>query len=87
MGQGEIIERVESVLRDAFPDMEMDIYFLPEDGRVHGSVFWNGFAGLDHIDRQHELRRPLKEKLGDEYKRVGVLLAYTPEELESMRAA
>ena len=79
-------EQVIAALQSAFPGIEVDIE-THSDGRVHGHVIWAGFAELDDVDRQTEIRSVLKKKLGPDAQRVGILLAYTPDELRAMRAA
>ena len=56
-------------------------------GRVSGSVIWGGFDGTDDIERQQTLRKLLSDKLGEEIQDVGILLTYTPREIEIMSAA
>lgn len=79
-------QKVREILETAFPGIEVDFDTLT-DGRIAGSVSWAGFADLDHVDRQIEIRGVLREKLGAEAQQVGVLLAYTPDELKAMNAA
>jgi|GEM_PF-2550018 acid stress-induced BolA-like protein IbaG/YrbA len=56
-------------------------------GRVFGRVIWSGFEGMDDVDRQQMLRDLLAEKLGQDIFDVGILITYTPRELEIMSAA
>jgi hypothetical protein len=79
-------QRVKDILECAFPGIKVDTEVLP-GGRVSGSVVWEGFAGLDHVDRQSKIRTLLREKLGADAQQVGVLLTYTPAELKAMNAA
>ncbi|MDO8587380.1 MAG: hypothetical protein Q7T82_10095 [Armatimonadota bacterium] len=79
-------QKVMDILRESFPGIELDIDVLP-DGRISGSVVWEGFTGLDQVDRQDKLRSVLREKLGADAQQVGVLLTYTPDELRAMHAA
>ncbi len=64
----------------------MDFDVLP-DGRVTGHVVWEGFAGMDHFDRQDKLRTVLPEELSDDARKVGIMLTYTPTEMRAMDAA
>ena len=42
---------------------------------------------MDEVDRQTMVRNELRDKLGKDARQVGVLLTYTPDELEAMNAA
>ena len=77
---------VRKILENAFPGIDVSTEVLP-DGRITGSVVWSGFTNLDHVERQSEIRAVLREKLGADAQMVGVLLAYTPDELKAMNAA
>ena len=79
-------QEVTDALKAAFPGIEVSIDVLP-DGRISGSVVWEGFAGLDQVDRQNKIRTLLRQKLGADAQQVGVLLTYTPDELNAMNAA
>lgn len=79
-------EKVKSILKSAFPGMEVEID-PPSGGRMSGSVIWAGFEDVDHVDRQTKIRSVLREELGENAKQIGILLAYTPNEIEAMRAA
>jgi stress-induced morphogen len=82
----ELLEKVEKVLRDAFPGMTVSIENMP-DGRLSGSVTWAGFAEMDDVDRQMMIRTLLRNELGDDVKRVNILLAHTPDELDAKHTA
>lgn len=77
---------VRDILGTAFPGIEVLTEVLP-DGRISGSVVWAGFTGLDEVDRQDKIRTVLRQELGADAQQVGVLLTYTPDELEAMNAA
>ena len=79
-------QQIAQILTQAFPGMTID---LDETlgPRVHGRIVWDGFDGKDQVDRQTAVRQALKQKLGPEAQQVGVLLTYTPTELEAMQAA
>lgn len=79
-------EKVKEILDAEFPGIEVETEVVP-GGRIHGHVIWAGFAEMDDVDRQTRIRAVLKEKLGPDAQQVGLLLAYTPDELKAMRAA
>ena len=79
-------QKVRDLLEAAFPGIIMDTEVL-SDERISGTVIWAGFEGQDHVDRQTMIRTMLREKLGDDAQCVGVLLTYTPEEMDAMNAA
>ena len=82
-------ELVREFLTERFGDMggmDVDIETMPS-GRVAGEIVWAGFAGQEHIERQRLVRAALKERFGAEAQLVGVLLAYTPAEVDHMAAA
>jgi len=79
-------QKVRELLEAAFPGIIMDTEIL-SDERLAGSVIWVGFDGFDHVERQTMIRKVLREKLGDEFKQVGVLLTCTPDEIDAMNAA
>jgi hypothetical protein len=77
--------KVKSILETAFQGIKVLTEVFP-DGRISGSVIWAGFDGLDEVDRQTIVRNELRDKLGADAQQVGVLLTYTPDELEAMNA-
>ena len=79
-------QRVRKILQDNFAGIRIDLEQIPGQ-KIAGSVVWDGFAGLDHVDRQHLVRQALQAALGPEIQQVGILLTYTPEELGAMLAA
>ncbi|MCC6442241.1 MAG: hypothetical protein IT210_02170 [Armatimonadetes bacterium] len=79
-------QAVIDILRAAFPGMEVTLEALP-GGRLSGRVVWEGFSELDQVDRQNRIWEELRRKLGAEARQVGVLLTYTPDEMNAMSAA
>ena len=74
------------ILGQAFPGIEVDVDSLP-GGRVSGRVVWDGFTDHDNVERQQMIRMALSAGLGAEATQVGILLTYTPHELQVMMAA
>jgi hypothetical protein len=81
-----MVERVTECLELAFAGISLDLEEVP-GGRISGSAVWDGFADLDQVDRQQQLRTVLRRDLGAEATLVGVILTYTPHELDAMKAA
>ncbi len=79
-------QRVTHILQQAFRGMEVELYEM-SNGRLSGTVIWQGFDGEEQGDRQHLIREALQSALGAEAQEVGVLLAYTPHEMRVMQAA
>lgn len=79
-------KRVKDALEAEFRAICVDIEVLP-DGRVSGLLVSTDFDELDQVDRQKRIRDTLQQALGVDAQRVGVLLPYTPAEMESMNAA
>ena len=77
---------ITQILQDKFPGIRVELEEIPEQ-RISGSVIWDGFSGLDHVDRQHMIRQALKTAMGSDAQQVGILLTYTPSELGAMMAA
>ena len=87
MAQQVMVQQIRSVLENAFTGIGIEELIELPTGRIAGSVSWAGFAGMDDVERQERIRTVLKDEMGPDAQLVGVLLAYTPEELTSMRAA
>jgi len=82
-----MVERVKEILRQSFPGMNVEAIRTTSAGRVAGRVEWDGFADMDDVERQERIRAILRDKLGDEFHEVSILLAYTPDELRAMQSA
>lgn len=79
-------QQVRQILEKAFPGIQVDVDSGPS-GRVNGHVIWDGFTGHDNVERQQMIRAALNTGLGAEVTQVGILLTYTPVELQAMMAA
>ncbi len=84
-------ERVREILARRFSTATVDLETMPS-GRVTGTFVWDGFVGGksdeddDMVARQQTIRRVLREELGPDAQYVGVLLTYTPDEINEMAA-
>jgi hypothetical protein len=81
-----MVERVTKVLESRFPGIDLQIEEMP-NGRIMGTVVREGFADLDQVDRQTNLRDALRDNPNLDGSQIGLILAYTPEELFAMKAA
>lgn len=79
-------QQVKGILKNNFAGMEVVLDTLP-DQKITGRVVWEGFTGHDHVARQQMVRQALRDALGAEAQLVGILLTYTPREMNAMRAA
>lgn len=82
----EIEQQIITALSSAFTGIVVKLEVMPS-GRISGSVVWEYFNGCDDAERQRMIRDVLQRQLGQDSTTVGVLLTYTPEELEEMNAA
>jgi hypothetical protein len=80
------MQTVTDTLKSKFDGMEVDLEKMA-NGRITGHVVWSGFSGKDHFERQTEIRTWLSERLGEDAQDIGILLAFTPQEVEAMEAA
>ena len=79
-------QQITHILQQAFDGMDVELREM-SNGRLSGTVIWNGFDEKDMGDRQDLVRTALKEALGTQFSQVGVLLTYTPREMMLMSAA
>lgn len=79
-------QQVTYILQQAFQGMDVELFEM-SSGRLSGTVIWDGFEGQEQGDRQHLIRKTLKEALGAQVQEVSILLAYTPREMMLMQAA
>lgn len=77
MKQEKFIDRVSAALRSSFKGVKLDLE-PDEDGRVTGEIAWSGFDPIDGYADQIKLSKALKEKLGADAARVGMILTFTP---------
>lgn len=70
-----------------FPGAELVDFGRDPSGRVAGVVAWTGFDGQAQIDRQQRLWSGLRARFNaDDLRRVGLILTFTPRELQSIDA-
>lgn len=84
----ELAEILTRILEEAFPGGRVeDLEEAPAGARIGGVLVWEGFDGMEPIDRQAELWRVLREKLSaEQQQQVSLIMAFTPRELEAISA-
>ena len=80
----DLAARVNAILIQEFPGSQVDVGKFYGAERVSGEIVWDGFEGLDHLDRQKRVHEALRRGLGAEAIGVSTILAYTPHESELM---
>ena len=81
-----LLRKLKRVLREAFPGMTLEVEETVPGHKVGGFFVWEGFHGVEQLDRQHMLRDVLAEKLTVEERRaVNVILTLTPDEMAVAR--
>ena len=73
-------QRIEELVGTGFPGSELR---WQEDNlikRPSGTLVWEGFDGLSHIDRQQRLGAYLREHLGEDKTLIGMIFTLTPRE-------
>lgn len=79
-------QQIESVLTQASAEARVELDKM-SNGRFSGVLVWEGFENDDSVERQRRVRQALTEGLNGSASQVGVLLVYTPRELQIMQAA
>jgi hypothetical protein len=83
----ELIHELTLVLLREFPGSMPELEQAKPLQKVGGYLIWNGFEGIEQIDRQRQLTAAIKRTLPpSEQLRVTTILTVTPEESELMRA-
>jgi acid stress-induced BolA-like protein IbaG/YrbA len=81
-----LVDKVERVLKDAFRGARPELEQGKPSDKIGGFLIWEGFSGIEQIDRQRALSKALKEGLGkQDLNRITTILAATPEEATVMR--
>lgn len=73
--------RLTRVLREAFPGATVRLDKVSSSDKVSGFLVWNGFGGVDQIDRQSRLWQILRARLSaEEQMKISAVLTLTPSE-------
>jgi len=78
------IQEIEAALAARFRGADIELR-RAKNGRIRGSVIWDGFQGLPQIDRQVALGNALDEGVSEEQRsQVSMILTMTPDEAVSI---
>jgi hypothetical protein len=78
------INGIKAALAGSFKGADIELR-RATNGRIRGSVVWQGFEGLAQIDRQVALGEALDEQLSPDQKaQVSMILTLTPDEAASI---
>ncbi len=73
------LEEVQKVIREAFPGA--DVKGIEEKNhRIFGSIIWKGFKKMKFEERNRQVTEKVRDKLGFEGIRVGILFPLAPKE-------
>jgi hypothetical protein len=82
----ELIQKLTQLLQQNFEGGEVE-FETTGTQRVGGVLIWEGFTGLQQIERQRRVWEVIRNALApDEQLQVAALLTLTPEEMSSARA-
>ncbi len=73
-------ERLEGLLHDRFKGMAIDLGPLGQTGRLSGVLIWDGFRGMDFVDRQNNVWSAIRDTLEADAQKVSTLITLTPAE-------
>ena len=74
-------QKLTAVLSKNFPDASIKVEQAGSNKKLGGMVVWNGFDGIDQVDRQRELWSVLKKTLSpEEQLKISAILTMAPVE-------
>lgn len=77
--------KLESALATHFAGADIRLTGFTRGKRIGGTLIWDGFVGVQQIDRQVDLRRIVDDALPrEEQLQVSFILTVTPEEFASI---
>jgi hypothetical protein len=83
----DLIKKIDKLLRRDFPGARTDLEPLPDDGKITGFLYWDGFEGHEQIDRQNRVWRVLRAGLTtQQMRKVSAIFTLTPLEIAAIRA-
>src|ERR1035438_1227256 len=73
-------------LEKTFPGSEVRDLDVPPGGtRMGGTLIWEGFKDLDHLDRQNQLWDALQDKYDRaELRSIGLIMTFTLDEVQAI---
>lgn len=82
-----LAEKADQVLRGVFPGASLEWDPIEPNERISGWILWDGFRGVEPVDRQLAVSRALRAGLEpEEWKSIVAVFAVTPEEAAAMRS-
>ncbi|HZL36218.1 MAG TPA: hypothetical protein VFC78_12950 [Tepidisphaeraceae bacterium] len=79
-------DRLNKLFTERFSGALAELEEYPGTQKVGGYLIWDGFEGIEPLDRQRQLSRVLRDGIGGDYRsRVTTILTVTPAEIEVMR--
>ena len=83
----EFIQHLTDVLQQLFPGSTPELEQFQPLTKVGGFLIWDGFEGVEQLDRQRQVHAALRQTLSQvELQQVTTILTATPEEVELMKA-
>ena len=81
-----LIKRLQRLFAGRFPGATAELEKVTPLKKVGGFLVWDGFEGVEQIDRQRRLRTVIRENLPpEEQAKVTTILTVTPAEVAVMR--
>ena len=81
-----LLRKVKRLLRAGLPGADLDLEVTVPGYKVGGLVIWDGFEGVEPLDRVHRVWDVLDQGLTeDERHGVNVVLTVTPDEIAAAR--
>ena len=82
----EFIQKLKSLFTQHFSASDLEVE-PAGNNRVGGFLIWEGFSGLEQIERQRKVWKFLRQELRPEEQfMISAILTLTPEEMASARA-
>ena len=84
----QLTQQIKEALEQRFSGADADgITWQQNTERIGGLLLWEGFAGLEHLERQRQIWDLLRNRFAAEAVQVSLIFAYTPHEYGVMQAA
>ena len=81
----DLSQKVRQILSREFPGADVRLQRDSPVSRLDGELVWDGFEGVEHVDRQHRLREVLARSLSPEERNgLSIILTFTSTEVAVM---
>lgn len=81
-----LVEKLKQLFESQFSGATADLEVVKPLKKVGGFLVWEGFEGIEQIDRQRQLRHAVRDGLTpEEQARLTTILTVTPAEVAVMR--